>query len=100
MSRGDYADAYAKCPFYAEQGMLYVSCEGFTPHDSLTIHFKRNREKAVWITRHCNRIKGCHKCPLWVALWNEWERTHPDGRTIDNDEVQPMPGRDRNDDSI
>ena len=100
MSHGDYADADAKCPFYMEQGSLYVKCEGMTPRGNLTLRFMRKKEKARWITLYCNTIKGCQKCTLWRVSWMEWEKTHPEERTIDDDEIQPMPGGGGNDDSI
>ena len=79
MSRHSYADADAKCPFYAEQGSLYVKCEGLTPRGSVMIRYKTGADKERWIGAYCNTIKGCETCPLWTSLWKEWERTHPDG---------------------
>ena len=45
MSWHSYADADAKCPFYAEQGSLYVKCEGLTPNGRLFLQFKRTEEQ-------------------------------------------------------
>ena len=79
MSYHSYADADAKYPFYAEQGSLYVKCEGLTPNGRLFLQFKRTEEQKIWVARYCNRIKHCRECPLWESLWKDWERKHPDG---------------------
>ena len=78
MSYHCYADADAQCPFYMEQGGISVKCEGIAGRGSIQINFSNGQEKAKWLARHCNRIKGCRKCPLWKALWTEWEKAHPD----------------------
>lgn len=59
-----YADADVKCPYFMEQGTLYVKCEGMTPQGSMAVNFKRGDEKISWVCVFCNSIKGSERCPL------------------------------------
>lgn len=91
MRNSSYADVWAKCPFYTEQGPTWIKCEGLTQRGSLTLRFKSGGERERWLSRHCNTIKGCQKCPLWEALWKDWERKHPEGGK-DGDHLHRRPG--------
>ena len=62
--KGGYADADVKCPYYIEQGTLYVKCEGMTPQGSLAINFKRGQERMIWVCVFCNSMKGMEMCPI------------------------------------
>lgn len=60
-----YEDALAKCPYYMVQTALDIKCEGLTACGSITVHFRRGKEKRRWVEKMCNSVKGCEACPIW-----------------------------------
>lgn len=71
MSRSSYSDALAKCPYYMEQGPVWIKCEGITRRGSILVRFRTGKEKAIWVGKRCNSIKGCEECLIWKAKSEE-----------------------------
>lgn len=63
----NYDDVRAVCPYYNGCTPTDVRCDGVERGQCLIVRFRSKRERDVFRSRHCDNMKGYHKCPLKKA---------------------------------
>ena len=68
-----YQSKYVVCPFYHQEKVLQIQCEGFCNTCSLQITFDSKEELLFHREIHCESFAGYPKCPLFPIINKQYE---------------------------
>ena len=68
-----YVSKEVVCPFYHKEEATKILCEGFCKTTSLQTSFRRREQLQLHKERHCNKMNGYPKCPLYSVIYRQYE---------------------------
>lgn len=69
----NYCDKYVVCPFYSQESMLKLHCEGFSVGNRIHICFDCKERMKNHKQMFCYDIYNYENCPLFAVIAKQYE---------------------------
>lgn len=68
-----YYSKFVKCPYYHEDTIKSILCEGVLRKSVIRQSFNTKKDKLEWQESYCNKIQGYEKCPVYCVACRKYE---------------------------